>query len=79
MSQLVLDEGNTSSRGTLSAGESRDWAAANDYVQAKTRLNGITEICDSRALDAVGVEERGIEAVDGFAADADDAIGIQTV
>ena len=79
MSQLVLDEANTPSRGTLSAGESRDWAAANEYVQAKTRLNGITEICGIRALDAVGVKERGIEAVDGFAADADDAIAIQAV
>src|SRR5689334_10607612 len=77
MSQLVLDEANTPSRGTLSAGESRDWAAANEYVQAKTRLNGITEICGIRALDAVGVKERGIEAVAGFAADADDAIAIQ--
>ena len=78
MSQLVLDERNTSSRGTLLAGESRDWAA-HDYVQAKTRLNGVTEICGIGALDAERVKGRGIEAAEGFAADADDAVAIQTV
>ncbi|HLN97122.1 MAG TPA: MFS transporter [Pyrinomonadaceae bacterium] len=78
MSQLVLDERNTSSRGTRSAGESRDWAA-NVYVQAKTRLNGVTEIGGIDAVGAVGVEGRGIEAADGFAAEADDVVAVQTV
>lgn len=78
MSQLVLDERNTSSRGTLLAGKGRDWAA-NDYVQAKTRLNGVTEICGIGALDAERVKGRGIEATGEIAADADDAIAAQAV
>ena len=78
MSQLVLDERNTSSRGTRLAGESRDWAA-NVYVQTKTRLNGVTEICGIGALDAERVKGRGIEAAEGFAADADDAVAAQAV
>ena len=79
MAQLVLDEGNTSSRGTLSAGESRDWAAANDYVQAKTRRNGITEICGIGALDAERLKARGIEGTGEIAANADNAIAAQAV
>lgn|SRR5574341_183662 len=78
MSELVLDERNTSSRGTLLAGKSRDWAA-NDYVQAKTRLNGVTEICGIGALDAERVKGRRIEAGGEIAADADDAIAAQAV
>ena len=79
MSQLVLDEGNTSSRGTLSAGESRDWTAANDYVQAKTRRNGITEICGIGALDAERLKARGIEGTGEIAANADNAIAARAV
>jgi len=79
MSQLVLDEGNTSSRGTLSAGESCDWPAANDYVQAKTRLNGITEISGIGALDVGRVKGRGIEGTGEIAANADNAIAAEAV
>lgn len=74
MSQLVLDERNTSSRGTLLAGESCDWAA-DDYVQAKTSLNAVTEICGIGGIDAVRVEEAAGEV----AADADDAVAVQAV
>jgi MFS family permease len=79
MSQLVLEEGNTSSRRTLSAGESRNWAAANDYVQAKTRPNGITEISGIGALDVGRVKGRGIEGTGEIAANAGNAIAAQAV
>ena len=76
MSQLVLDERNTSSRGTRLAGESRDWAA-NVYVQAKTSSNGVTEIRGIGGIDAVRVEKKGIEGTGEIAADADDAVAAQ--
>ena len=76
MSPLALDERNTPSRGTRLAGESRDWAA-NDYVQAKTRLNRVTGICGIGALERV--KGPGIEASGEIAADADDAITAQAV
>src|ERR1044072_2350896 len=79
MSQLVLEEGNTSSRRTLSAGESRDRAAANDYVQAKTKVNGITEISGIDALDVGRVKGRGIEGTGEIAANAGNAIAAQAV
>jgi MFS family permease len=78
MSQLVLDERNTSSRGTRLAGESRDWAA-NVYVQAKTSSNGVTEIRGIGGIDAVRVEKKGIEGTGEIAADADDAVAAQAV
>jgi len=59
-------------------GDSRD-SGSNDYVLlVKTRLtsNGLTGI---GGIGAVGVEGRGIEADDGFAADADDVVAVQTV
>src|SRR5262245_42352148 len=78
MSNLVLDETNTSRNGTELVGESQDWGG-NDYVfQVKTRLtsNGVTGI---RGIGAVGAEARKIEAADGLAADADDAEAVQAV
>src|SRR5262249_50623513 len=75
MSNLVLDETNTSRNGTELVGESQDWGA-NDYVfQVKTRLtsNGVT------GIRGIGAEARRIEAADGLAADADDAEAVQAV
>ena len=76
MSPLAFDERNTSSRGTLLAGESRDWAA-NNYVQAKTRLNGVTRNRATGTLERV--KARKIEASSEIAADADDAVIAQAV
>lgn len=81
MPDLVLAETTASRNGTELVGESEDWGS-NDYVfQVKTRLtlNGVTGIGGIDAVGAVGVEGRGIEAADGFAADADDAVAVQTV
>src|SRR5262245_27212336 len=81
MSDLVLDEPNTSRNGTELVGESQDWRG-NDYVfQVKTRLTstGLTGICGIGAIGAVGVEGRQIEAADCLAANADDAVAVQAV
>ena len=81
MPDLVLAETTASKNGTELVGESEDWGS-NDYVfQVKTRLtlNGVTGISGIDAVGAVGVEGRGIEAADGFAADADDVVAVQTV
>src|SRR5215475_15430126 len=81
MSDLVLDETNTSRNGTEFVGESQDWRG-NDYVfQVKTRLTstGVTGIRGIGAVGAVGVEGRRIEAADGLAANADDAEAVQAV
>ena len=78
MPDLVLAETTASRNGTELVGESQDWGS-NDYVfQAKTRLtsNGVTGI---GGIGALGVEGRGIEADDGFAADADDIVAVQTI
>src|SRR5262249_32334037 len=76
MSDLVLDETNTSSSGSEFVGESQDWGG-NDYVfPAKIRPNGVTEI---RGIGAFGAEARGIEAADRVAAHADNAVAVQPV
>src|SRR5262245_25624830 len=78
MSDLVLDETNTSRNGTELVGKRQDWRG-NDYVfQVKTRLTstGLTEI---RGIGAVGVEGKRIEAADCLAANADDAVAVQAV
>src|SRR5262245_56311952 len=81
MSDLVLDETNTSRNGTELVGKSQDWRG-NDYVfQVKTRLTstGLTEIRGIGAVGAVGVEGKRIEAADCLAANADDAVAVQAV
>src|SRR5262245_43826477 len=81
MSDLVLDETNTSRNGTELVGKSQDWRG-NDYVfQVKTRLTstGLTEIRGIGAVGAVGVEGKRIEAADCLAANADDAEAVQAV
>src|SRR5262245_65189548 len=79
MSDLVLDETNTSSSGTELVSESQDWGG-NDYVfPAKTRPNGVTEIRGIGAVGAVRVEGRGTEAAREVAANADNAVAVQAV
>ena len=81
MPDLILAETTASRNGTELVGESQNWGS-NDYVfQAKTRLtsNRVTGIGGIDAVGAVGVEGRGTEAADGFAADGDDAVAVQTV
>jgi len=81
MPDLSLAETTASRNGTELVGESQNWGS-NDYVfQAKTRLtsNRVTGIGGIDAIGAVGVEGRGTEAADGFAADGDDAVAVQTV
>jgi hypothetical protein len=81
MPDLILAETTASRNGTELVGESQK-RGSNDYVfQAKTRLtsNRVTGIGGIDAIGAVGVEGRGTEAADGFAADGDDAVAVQTV
>jgi len=81
MPDLILAETTASRNGTELVGASQNWGS-NDYVfQAKTRLtsNRVTGIGGIDAIGAVGVEGRGTEAADGFAADGDDAVAVQTV
>jgi MFS family permease len=75
MSDLLLDETNTSNTGTNLMGESQDWRGNNYVFPAKTRFNGITKIRDIGAVDAVRVEPRVIEAASEVASDADDDVG----
>jgi MFS family permease len=79
MSDLILNETNTSSSGTESVGGSQDWEGDDYLSQAKTRLHGATEICGIGALDALRVECRNIEVSGEVAADADDAVAIEAV
>ena len=80
MSDLLLDETNTSNTGTKLMGGSQDWEGNNYVFPAKPRFNGVAKIRNIGAVDAVRVVGRGIEAAsEVVASDADDAVAVQAV